>query len=311
MSRKKAVKMATPPAPATPSVILQSLQPAPLPIFRGEEGEDSSVFCDAARRAIHSFNIPQLMAAEWVIASLHGPAREEILSRPADRRTTGEDILAILEEAFKTSYSALDRLRRFHGRRQGTTETVLDYGHSLAALARQANSSQRDAVPAWALRDRFIDGLSSSALRAHLREKLRQVPDCDFLTLRDDARKWARDYPEEATVNPVTVASEQLEQLRLTVAALTARLDKPKTEIPQPQPASEPRQASPQRCFWCDQPGHFEADCPAKRRYFERKRQREVQNRPPPPPRRQYRPSDNYNWRRPGPSATNRRSENY
>nr|KAG5703036.1 hypothetical protein BaRGS_016197 [Batillaria attramentaria] len=88
--------------------------------------------------------------------------------------------------------------------------------------------------------------------------------------------------------------SAEIGQLRLTVAALSAKLGERREPVSTPQADQEHSTRS--RCYWCDQAGHFERACPAKQNYRRRKgprrrrRQRKGQHQqappsaPPPPP---------------------------
>nr|KAG5713752.1 hypothetical protein BaRGS_024379 [Batillaria attramentaria] len=66
----------------------------------------------------------------------------------------------------------------------------------------------------------------------------------------------------------------EIGQLRLIVAALSAKLKEPR-EPPAASVKTSEQPAKPgARCYWCDQAGHFERACPAKESYRQRKRPR-------------------------------------
>nr|KAG5698888.1 hypothetical protein BaRGS_006782 [Batillaria attramentaria] len=66
----------------------------------------------------------------------------------------------------------------------------------------------------------------------------------------------------------------EIGQLRLIVAALSAKLKEPR-EPPAATVKTSEQPAKPgARCYWCDQAGHFERACPAKESYRQRKRPR-------------------------------------
>nr|KAG5698701.1 hypothetical protein BaRGS_008475 [Batillaria attramentaria] len=68
--------------------------------------------------------------------------------------------------------------------------------------------------------------------------------------------------------------SAEIGQLRLIVAALSAKLEEPR-EPPAATVKTSEQPAKPgARCYWCDQAGHFERACPAKVSYRQRKRPR-------------------------------------
>nr|KAG5690664.1 hypothetical protein BaRGS_007635 [Batillaria attramentaria]KAG5706471.1 hypothetical protein BaRGS_032864 [Batillaria attramentaria]KAG5713023.1 hypothetical protein BaRGS_021817 [Batillaria attramentaria] len=68
--------------------------------------------------------------------------------------------------------------------------------------------------------------------------------------------------------------SAEIGQLRLIVAALSAKLKEPR-EPPAATVKTSEQPAKPgARCYWCDQAGHFERACPAKQSYRRRKRPR-------------------------------------
>nr|KAG5695124.1 hypothetical protein BaRGS_017223 [Batillaria attramentaria] len=96
----------------------------------------------------------------------------------------------------------------------------------------------------------------------------------------------------------------EIGQLRLIVAALSAKLKEPR-EPPAATVKTSEQPAKPgARCYWCDQAGHFEHACPAKENYRRRKRPRrrrrqrkgQHQQAPPsapPPPTTHHQKRDN------------------
>nr|KAG5705650.1 hypothetical protein BaRGS_026589 [Batillaria attramentaria] len=66
--------------------------------------------------------------------------------------------------------------------------------------------------------------------------------------------------------------SAEIGQLRLTVAALSAKLGEPRERPATVKTSKQPKAGG--RCYWCDQAGHFERACPAKQNYRRRKRPR-------------------------------------
>ena len=248
------------------------ITPTPLPIFQGLDGDGGRErFVEAARRTTTAFRLPPAVAAEWVISFLSGPAREEVLSRPLEERDTGDKVLGVLAATFQTISNAIDSNRRFYLRRQGVDESLLVYAQSLASLAAQANRARKDAVPAWALSERFVDGVASNQLRGHLKGHLRNQRDITFTALRDEARRWTRENPD-SYVEQVTAT--QVEELRATVATLSAQIAEgrrqplaPETPLP-PQTRPTDRHAR-YHCQWCNRSGHVEADCYSKRKYLQ------------------------------------------
>nr|KAG5713364.1 hypothetical protein BaRGS_024912 [Batillaria attramentaria] len=81
--------------------------------------------------------------------------------------------------------------------------------------------------------------------------------------------------------------SAETGQLRLTVAALSAKLGGPREQPATVKTSKQPKAGA--RCYWCDQTGHFERACPAKESYRRRKRPRrrgrksKGQHKPDPP----------------------------
>nr|KAG5700572.1 hypothetical protein BaRGS_015368 [Batillaria attramentaria] len=98
--------------------------------------------------------------------------------------------------------------------------------------------------------------------------------------------------------------SAEIGQLRLIVAALSAKLKEPR-EPPAATVKTSEQPAKPgAQCYWCDQAGHFERACPSRQSYRRRKRPRrrrqqrkgQHQQAPPsapPPPTTHHQKRDN------------------
>ena len=256
---------------STPTPYFQNVTPTPLPIFSGLDDERGCEnFLESARRTTQAFHMPATVAVEWILSFLQGTAREEVLGRPPSDRDHPEKVLKIIQETFGSNHNALERVRRFHTRKQQPSESILEYGQSLQQLASQANRTRPEAIPDWALKERLIDGVASTALKAHMREHRRQFPDASFLTLREEARRWTRENPE---VDIDVVTAGQLEELRATVAALTAKLNEPSSQPRgywQPSPSPDQQWQPPSQTYSRGQAGPDHYRQPPSRLYSRR-----------------------------------------
>nr|KAG5693065.1 hypothetical protein BaRGS_028825 [Batillaria attramentaria] len=250
------------------------VNPEPLPRFDGEGGScDAETFVEEALRRLDHYRLTEGAGAEYVLSALTGCARAEILSRPADDRRTGAAILDLIQGEFGDKRDLVTLLSVFHGRRQGKMEGVYQYAHAVLAAAARVNAKLKDHLSEGLVRDRFADGLHPPELRRDVRRYIREKPRTTFQEAKAEALRWMREdsITTETLQLQLAAMSAEITQLRLTVSALSARLEQP------PQPAEHMPETS--ACNWCDQAGHSECDCPAKREYRQRRRRRRRRRR--------------------------------
>nr|KAG5700403.1 hypothetical protein BaRGS_010316 [Batillaria attramentaria] len=249
------------------------MKPEPLPQFDGEGGScTTEEFIEEARTKLTNYSLSDGAATEFVLGALTGCAKAEILSRPANTRSSAGAILDLIRAEFGDHRDLVTLLADFHGRRQGVAEGVYQCAHAVLAAAR-VNAKRTDTLSEDLIRDRFADGLHPPELRRDVRRYIRGKPGTTFQEAKAEALRWMREdsAPTETLQLQLSAMSAEIVQLRLTVAALSARLEKPQ----------EPAETIPDTsaCNWCDQAGHSESDCPAKREYRQRRRRRRRRRR--------------------------------
>nr|KAG5702551.1 hypothetical protein BaRGS_003711 [Batillaria attramentaria] len=221
------------------------VNPEPLPRFDGEGGScDAETFVEEARRRLGHYSLADGAGAEYVLSALTGCARAEILSRPADDRRTGAAILDLIQGEFGDKRDLVTLLSVFHGRRQGKTEGVYQYAHAVLAAAARVNAKLKDHLSEDLVRDRFADGLHPPELRRDVRRYIREKPRTTFQEAKAEALRWMREdsITTETLQLQQAAMSAEITQLRLTVAALSARLEQP------PQPAKPMPETSACNC---------------------------------------------------------------
>lgn len=286
--------------PPAPNPVL--LRPEPLPPFDGEGGfHDAEDFVAEATRRLGDYHLAPGHARDYVSSALRGCARREILNAPADGRATAAQILELVREAFGDKRGLPILLSTFHGRRMGVSEGLLSYSHALAELASRANAHTADSIPEQLLRDRFVEGLFPTELRRNCKTFVRANPAATFLHVKAEAQRWMReDAVEDGAATTSSVhADSTTSALMACVADLTAQVKalqaaavkEPTPAQPspafQPAPPPAPREQWPTAdlCWWCQQPGHRMAFCPARRQYQLRRAEQRQRFPPRGPPR--------------------------
>nr|KAG5690604.1 hypothetical protein BaRGS_022608 [Batillaria attramentaria] len=227
------------------------LEPPRLPQFSGEGSQaDLKDFLREARLVLGAFRFPVRAGAWWVLRSLEGYARYEVESR-RNEWTTAADILRILEEEFTVKPDINVVGRAFYTRQQGVAESVMGYSHAMDALAVMCNEAHPGSVTPNLLISRFADGLHPPQLRRDIKRYLRDKPGSSFPEVRQEAMRWMREEAHISSNSPYaqpSAMSLEVEQLRLTVAALTARLEQ-SSEPPLPEASPRLLLQSAQRLF--------------------------------------------------------------
>ena len=106
----------------------QAVRPPKLPLFTGDiDGCELEEFAREAQRIIHHYGLEDLggEAAEWVIQSLEGAARREVIGRPPQETANANQVIGVLEATFGDQRSLSSLLSAFHSRRQRINEGVL------------------------------------------------------------------------------------------------------------------------------------------------------------------------------------------
>jgi hypothetical protein len=273
------------------------LRPEPLPTFNGEGGfSEAEDFVAEARRRLQDYHLAPGHARDFVINALRGLARREVLSSPADDRTTAADILELIQTVFGDSRRLTTVLNTFHSRRMGIAEGVLSFSHALAELAARANATTPGTIPDQLLRDHFIEGLTPKELRRDCKHLARSTPATTFLQAKAEALRWMREDATDAgdptvshlyarTPASLPAISEgnqafqaavfaELRSIREEMASRTSVPVPAAPTHPEPAQVSLARPSQPGKCWWCQQDGHQERHCEAKRLYRQRESER-------------------------------------
>lgn len=247
---------------------LYMMKPPQLAKFSGDG--DVEEFVAEARRILMHCSMDAGTKVEWLLSSLTGSARSEVLHRLGPDVSTAEAILAVLVKAFKVQRSVAAMMGDFHGRRQTASQSLLDYAHELETKQDRINNERSSCISDEMLRDQFIEGIASLDLRRELRRFLRANPEASFIAVRAEAQRWhSEDAEMEAAVQHVVATPQpaiptqqsELQAIQQQLAALTrqmAELKADKKEGQRPPPPSR----SGLVCWGCNQRGHLRARCP-------------------------------------------------
>ena len=142
-----------------------------------------------------------LDGAEYALANLEGLARREILSLPASDITSTQEICDAIVTAFGERRSVAQLRDALHARRQATSETIREFGHSLFRIVERLQSKLHDtpAMPKCDFNARFVEGLRNKSIRKRMRASLADADrtDDDFKIVRDKAVQFEREEEED------------------------------------------------------------------------------------------------------------------
>ena len=208
------------------------------------------------------------MAADFIIRHLEDPAKTEVLGRDPK---TPEDVFHILHEVFGDCRPLQSLLQAFTTRRQGLGEGILEYSHSLQALAARIGRHQGAPLDAALIRDQFVAGLYPPSLRKDMETFVRGRGGCDFLEVRAEAMRWMRqDDVRDTFQEAVQAVPGEVEELRRQLAAVTTELQELK--------AQNARTSSVPQCYYCQEMGHVQRFC--QKKWADDKRELKSKKRP-------------------------------
>ena len=264
---------------------MQTINPPKLPRFTGEQdGCEAEDFIKEAIRILTHCDIPDGAAVEWIIQSLEGCARREVINSAEGRIATPRLVLQLIHDTFGEKRDITSLQRALFTRRQGLTEGILEYAQCMQLLAEKVNNIAGGTVTSEALRNCFVDGLYPPSLRRDVRRFVRDHENCTFGQARAEALRWMREDTEvDARAEQVTVSREdnRVKELEAELAALKIKTAEMEAELKlRPPVSAPPRSRPPIVCWWCNKQGHRQADCRAKRREEGRRRDGQQQSQP-------------------------------
>ena len=112
-------------------------------VNRGEELDD---FIDEVREILEVRRLSGKQGADFILANIEGPGKEEVKLRPGSEGDNPEKIFAILVEAFGERRSLLRVLRLFYKRKQRKGESLRGFSQALSELWKRITSRDPNAV---------------------------------------------------------------------------------------------------------------------------------------------------------------------
>ena len=170
--------------------------------------------------------------------------------------TTYDEAVKMLESRFVKPHSEVYDRHKLASRRQQAGESLDTYLEELGVLASQCKfeAATAEKVKEDAIRDAFINGLASSAIRQRLLENIQ----LDLKTAVSQARAL-----EMAQQQSETYHRNNSDSSSMTLTA-HAQSDPPMAEAPPPAQQSEVTAAVERACFFCGGPQHARSKCRAR-----------------------------------------------
>ena len=209
--------------------------------FRGDGSDliDAEEWASDITRFATARGMTGLDGAEYALANLEGLARREKLSLPASDITSAQEICDAIVTAFGERRSAAQLRDTLHARRQATSETIREFGHSLFRILERLQSKLHDtpAMPKCDFNARFVEGLRNKSIRKSMRAFLADADrtDDDFKIVRDKPVQLEREEEEDeddaegkhvssCQQSSVTDLQQQITALVETVAQLSVNM---------------------------------------------------------------------------------------
>lgn len=250
-------------------------------------------FLQAIERAWRAQHIDQPEErCEFLISHLGEEVKTELACHPQTTRTSPEALARVLRATYGERRSVSQLTGELYRVSQHPGEPIRSYSHRMQrafqAVVDRQKALSATPVDEIVLRDRFVENLHDRVLRRHLLEKLNDMPENSFLTLRDTAIRWAEDdhhSPQPTTTKLVcqeTKVEGQLAALSRQVEELSAQLLRLQAARPSKSgchlcgslnhlardcrqkgnPRANSGRSGSMKCFHCGSPNHFARACP-------------------------------------------------
>lgn len=135
---------------------------------------------------------------QFVLSSLEGEAKREVLAAPEGNRNTAKAVFDLLTELYGDNTPVAALRAKFFNCRQSANQSL----HSFSLQVRElfVRLKKRDSTGLGAedllMRDQFVMGLRDGPIRQNLRQQIRQNPDLPFDAIRKEAIALEQDQAD-------------------------------------------------------------------------------------------------------------------
>ena len=251
-------------------------------------GERVLEFEEEIRRAWKGLGEDNVRKLDVITSNLSPAVKVELSCHDQTAQTDPEQLLKLVISIYGESRSSLQLLNSLLQQQQQPGEDVRSFSHRLKtqfdALVRRQEQLEEAVQPESTLRDQFMLGLRDVGLRRLLRQTLKTNKTASFQAIRaaaldyvlegDDACLATAAATQSAGVQPsqATTCSSLEETIPQLVQAITsmqtvmagmmAKMDRLLDDRPVVPPRRNPRE---DRCYGCNEKGHFRRNCPKAR----------------------------------------------
>ena len=217
-------------------------------------------------------------ALNSVTSALEGKALLEVKRRKSADVATAEQVLEALFQVYGDRRSAMVIRREFHATVQGSDD-VTQFAQNLMSkvegCARRLRVKDEDLD--IMLRDQFAENVRNPQLRWELMKQIENDTTCSFHDVRSTALDWEagmrnagdvsgsrRHHAAPQEVDRVDRLEQMFLQQQETIAALLAQQGEILQNLRKPPDSHGPGRRRGPRCYFCNEYGHIEKNCPQK-----------------------------------------------
>lgn len=262
------------------------------PLFSGTGEISVQSWVEEIKSVMRTRRLAPVDRAHYIYDHLTGDAREEIKYRSQQVREDPDRIFDILLSQYGCPMSFIAVKEAFYARRQQEGESLREFSHALFSLMdKMIQSCPERRIPEAArlLSDQFVEGVRDGNLSRELKRIVREHPDYDLHTLRDEGLRWEREgrvgvepgrfrtYSVPAvysiqhtgqTKGPRDTIGSELAEVKEMLKRQQAQIDQLTHELRVAHTSSKSRFTQRGRqviCRRCQKPGHFAKDCDNER----------------------------------------------